>query len=406
MRLSEPRRIFQIVGLTACVVVVFPGLSEFFFQLPAEVAKFPDLAAGWRQLLTFAWMTGSPTLYSIGLAAAFWWTTQMGPIEGRWRHLALGLLILQLFLALNVNADLLFIVGAEIPFVLRGRTAFFWLGAQCIATGAYILILAVARSRNLVIVGMDHTPRPLTLALGILVVTAFNIFAFGCGYLVVREETGRHLLVRTNAELRATQVLLDNSSRLGERLRIARELHDAIGHRLAALSIHLQLASRLVSGPAAEPVYEAHQVTTLLLREVRNVVGAVRDERVINLRQALEILTRDIPHPRIHLSLADELNHLDSPRAHNLFRAVQEAVTNAIRHSGARNVWITVGSYDGGWEFNVSDDGIGADEITAGNGLRGIRERMEEFGGSLHIVSRTGEGFRLYGTLPTEDAVL
>lgn len=255
------------------------------------------------------------------------------------------------------------------------------------------------------IVGMDHTPRPLTLALGILEVSAFTVFAFGCGYLVVREEAGRHLLVRTNAELRATQVLLEDSSRLGERLRIARELHDAIGHRLTALSIHLQLASRLVAGPAAEPVHEAHQVTRLLLHEVRDVVGTVREDRAINLRQALEILTQGIPHLRIHLSIADELDHLDPPRAHNLFRSIQEAVTNAIRHSGARNVWIALSSSDRSWQLDISDDGLGTEEVTLGNGLCGIRERMEQFGGSLHIVSRTGEGFRLRGILPAEDTL-
>jgi len=254
--------------------------------------------------------------------------------------------------------------------------------------------------------GLTHTPDALVVPISILVNMAWVAFAFGIGYLAVRAESARQLLARSNAELMAAQFVLADSSRMGERLRISRELHDAMGHRLAALNIQLELASRLASGPSAEAVGEARMLAKLLLSEVREVVSELREQQEVNLKEAIGILARGLVRPRIHLSLDEGLDTLDPSRAHALFRCVQEAITNAIRHSDADNLWIEL-SYDTDrWRLSVCDDGLGAREIQDRNGLRGIRERIEEMGGRLQIESQPGTGFHLYGTIPFVEGIV
>jgi signal transduction histidine kinase len=98
----------------------------------------------------------------------------------------------------------------------------------------------------------------------------------------------------------------------------------------------------------------------------------------------------------------EPLNVEDPERAHVLLRCTQEIITNAVRHAGARNLWIRVHREDGQVVIVAHDDGIGGevDEILPGNGLRGMRERLVQYGGALEVSMRRGEGFRLRASLP------
>src|SRR5204863_1503702 len=95
---------------------------------------------------------------------------------------------------------------------------------------------------------------------------------------------------RANAELHATRALLVEDSRVAERLRISRDLHDTLGHHLTALSLQLEVASRLASGPAAERVTEAHAITRLLLGDVRDVVSRLRESSHFDVAAAIRTL--------------------------------------------------------------------------------------------------------------------
>jgi signal transduction histidine kinase len=82
---------------------------------------------------------------------------------------------------------------------------------------------------------------------------------------------------------------------------------------------------------------------------------------------------------------------------------VQEIVTNAVRHSGARNLWLKVSMNDQTLAIDARDDGSGCDCVTFGNGLRGMRERVEEAHGSIEVSSMRGRGFEVRVTLPLSD---
>lgn len=218
---------------------------------------------------------------------------------------------------------------------------------------------------------------------------AFAAFANLVFALFRRERAARVELAAANAELVATRALLAESARKAERLRLAREVHDAIGHGLTAASVHLQLASRLED--PKEPLKEAQAAVKATLEEVRALVRAERDEGPLDLAAAVRGLGGALKSPRVHVDAPATVRVKDPERAHALYRSAQEALTNAVRHARAENVWIELSETS----VRVRDDGRGADALILGSGLRGLRERVEALGGALAIDARPGEGVRI-----------
>jgi signal transduction histidine kinase len=97
----------------------------------------------------------------------------------------------------------------------------------------------------------------------------------------------------------------------------------------------------------------------------------------------------------------DGLEVGEPEQARVVLRCVQEAITNAVRHAGAENLWIEVARADGGVEVRARDDGRGAGSLRQGAGLTGMRERLEQAGGRLDLDARPGGGFEVRAWLPT-----
>lgn len=154
-------------------------------------------------------------------------------------------------------------------------------------------------------------------------VAALVALAIGASRLVVREAQARAELARVHAELLATRELFADSTRTAERLRIARELHDALGHHLTALNLQLELARNIADRQTKGPVDHAHALTKELLVELRSVVSAMREEAPLDLSGALQTLASGIPHPRVHLDFEKDLR-VEAAFAHTIFRCVQE----------------------------------------------------------------------------------
>ena len=220
--------------------------------------------------------------------------------------------------------------------------------------------------------------------------------------LALRERAAREELTRANAELIATRSLLAENSRVAERLRISRDLHDTLGHHLTALSLQLEVASRLASGPAADRVHEAHAITRLLLSDVRDVVSRLRESSRFDLAEAIRTLAGSAATLDVHLDVPDEVAVDDPLQAHAILRCVQEIITNTSRHAAARNLWIAIERRDDGIALTARDDGRGADVVAWGNGLRGMRERFEECSGRMELSSAAGRGFEVRAFLPRE----
>lgn len=283
---------------------------------------------------------------------------------------------------------LLLIVAVMLPWMLSVVPAVCWLIGQNI-------LLAVTLSR-IPDVSLSDASMESGLFLGI------SLFAFMSSVVVLRENAARDELRRVNSELQATQVLLADNTRIAERVRIARELHDLVGHHLTALTLNLEVVTHLVNGKVLEHVQQAHSLARLLLADVREVVSDMRKDDTVNLANALNTLVKGVPKPKIHLDLPSGDVMTDPQRAQVLLRCVQEMITNSVRHAQAGNLWIRLSVSGDGLAMSARDDGIGADKVAVGNGLLGMAERLKQLGGKLEIESQPGAGFALHAWLPTQ----
>lgn len=295
----------------------------------------------------------------------------------------------------GLSGILLLVMAGVLPWLLSARAAVIWAIIQNLSLLPVFLGLR------------DITGEPLygwfDAILQSFLYLGFSSFTFATSMVARGQADAREEQRRLNAELRATRALLAESSRIAERVRIARELHDLVGHHLTVLTLNLEVASHLVVGNAKDKVRQAQSVAKLLLSDVREVVSQLRDEAEIDLGSALQSLIEGVPTPRVIMELPEDFRIEDARRAHVLLRCTQEILTNTIRHARAEHLWLRFArSEDGTVMLNSRDDGIGADAVTVGNGLSGMRERLSEFGGSLSIDSTHGGGFALAATLPME----
>ncbi len=220
-----------------------------------------------------------------------------------------------------------------------------------------------------------------------------SAFSYVLSLVACRQQNAKEELRKLNSELRATQVLLAESSRINERLRISRELHDLIGHHLTALSLNLEVASHITEGKAQKQVLKAQSIARLLLSDVRDVVSAFRNKGNLNFAQAIKELIDGIPRLNIHVDINDVYTIEDPKLAQTMLRCTQELITNCIKHAHAKNLWLEFSKDNDNIIIIIKDDGVGHKKsIEEGNGLTGIRERVKQFNGEATLIS-TGKGF-------------
>jgi signal transduction histidine kinase len=178
-------------------------------------------------------------------------------------------------------------------------------------------------------------------------------------------------------------------------------LHDRLGHRLTALNLNLEAAARAGPTGAADALAAARAVGKELLSEVRATVEELRDESErLDLSVALRTLGEQLPGLRVHVTAPQSLQLRDPRPALAVLRCAQEIVTNAARHAGAQNLWLELSQEEGLLALSARDDGHGSCAVRPGNGLRGMRERVESAGGTLSVETAAGNGFALRATLP------
>jgi signal transduction histidine kinase len=213
----------------------------------------------------------------------------------------------------------------------------------------------------------------------------FQAFALAAAALAASARHGRDVAVE--------------HSRALERLRVARDLHDTLGHHLTALSMHLEVAARVSDGRAKEHIERAHGIGRLLLADVRSVVSDLRDARPLGV--ALRALIAAHDKLTVHLDLAADLEGLGGEQAEALVRCVQEAMTNVERHADARNVWIAITASRSAIRLVVRDDGRTAPAAVAwGHGLTGMRERFTALGGRVDARRSAAGGFEIEASMP------
>lgn len=348
-------------------------------QLPPAIQGDPARAVALGVLLL---------AYLLAFAAA-----NLAELRGdaaRGRHLSLALLPLALLdgvLTAGITAPILLVIALSMLATRLPLGATLALAA--LANGLYYLIFRE----------LWQIAKPLyTLTL----YGSFQAFSVLLARMAFAAENARAELARVNAHLQATRHLLGDAARAGERLRLSRELHDLAGHRLTALRLNLELARRLPEAEGRDDrLAQALRLSDALLDDIRAVVGQLRAHDGLALAPSLQLLAQGLPGLQLELDLPDDLRVPDVDTAEVLQRCVQEGLTNALRHGGARRVRLQLVRQDGGLALRLSDDGRGHLQPKPGHGLTGMRERVEALGGRLLIEGGgAGRGFALDVWLP------
>lgn len=227
----------------------------------------------------------------------------------------------------------------------------------------------------------------------------FHVFAMLSASNAHKAHVARTEVEALNRELVATQHLLTEASRLNERTRIGRDLHDLLGHHLTALSINLQIAERISDGEVRTKVEECRALARLLLSDVRETVSQLRDGSAIDFTRSISLVIENVPELNINLEIDENLVIDDVEIAEALLRCVQEAITNSLRHAGAQRLWIVFRQDAGIIHLEIRDDGTADTELSEGNGLTGMRERLANIQGLL-TLDRVENALRLRIDIP------
>ncbi len=207
-------------------------------------------------------------------------------------------------------------------------------------------------------------------------------------------------LAVANDQLREAALRAEELAMARERNRLAREIHDSLGHYLTTVAVQLEAARALHATEPARAlgaVEKAHGLTREALVEVRRSVGALRAEGPVRpLVDRLRELAEGEIGARVELKILGEVRRLGPEVEHGLFRVAQEGLTNARKHAGANVVKLTADfSAANRVAVRVEDDGRGCAEPTGGFGLTGLRERVALLGGTVTAGNGEAGGFAL-----------
>lgn len=242
-----------------------------------------------------------------------------------------------------------------------------------------------------------------TKAVGVI---AFYLFALLARRLREEQEQARRLLL----ELEQSREALAQAAILGERQRLAREMHDVLAHSLSGLALQLEGARLLAVQNHADPkltesVDSAHRLAKAGLEEARRAIGLLRDEALPGPErlQALAQSFSDDTGIPCSFEISGEEHELSSEARLTLYRVAQEALTNVRKHADANRVEVQLSYEPEATRLVVEDfgtDGNRAREATgAGYGLTGMRERAQLLGGEL-AATPTSSGFRVQLWIP------
>lgn len=194
---------------------------------------------------------------------------------------------------------------------------------------------------------------------------------------------------RSLGRLRLANTEIEHLAKIAERERIARDLHDVLGHTLSVIILKSELAGKLIDRDptrARAEIADVEQTSRAALAEVRNTIRGYRahslDAEIKNARATLETAGVTVHSESAELPLTPAQESV-------VALVVREAITNVVRHAGARNCQLRLAPSGGNCLLEIHDDGRGGFQ-EEGNGLRGMRERIEALGGSIRRDTSTG----------------
>lgn len=215
-------------------------------------------------------------------------------------------------------------------------------------------------------------------------------------------------LENTYLKLKETSEELEELTIVAERNRIAREIHDTVGHTLTTVLLELEAGERLINidkETAVDKIRLAKEQVRRGLQDIRESVKTLQSgkelmEFVPSLKLLIDETTK---HGDIHIKYnIKELPKLTPMQEKAIYRALQEGLTNGIRHGSSTAFVFLLEYVNGEIHFLLQDNGIGTETIVKGFGLSAMEARVKELGGVLQVQSTPGEGFQTNITIPIE----
>ena len=231
------------------------------------------------------------------------------------------------------------------------------------------------------------------------------VFMISLLFYILSAITERHrieeelrMASQANRELNSYLALSEKIAEDRERKRIAREIHDTLGHALTGISAGIDAVKVLVDIDTNRAKEQLNNVSVVVrdgIRDVRGSLNKMRPGALENntLREALIKIIREyeaISNLEIHLRYEWDNIDLDIAKEDIVFRVIQESITNSVRHGHAKTIWIELLEEEEAYVMTIQDDGVGFDELHYGYGLKQMQERLMIIGGSVRFENRDG----------------
>lgn len=271
---------------------------------------------------------------------------------------------------------------------------------------------------------MKHTTSYNNI-LTVLIINTLCIFSFAFIGIYSREERSKKLeaqelydklrisedkLLEAYKELELYSNTIEELTLLRERTRVSRELHDSVGHSLSTLIIQLQAIQALIQKSpeaASNMLGEMVKFTKNSLENVRRTVRKLKPiefeayEGIFPIEELIKNFEK-LTGINVKLILSKEKWKLNSSQSHNLYRIVQESLSNSLKHGHAKNIQVSIQFFQDKIYSQIKDDGMGCDAACPSFGLKGIKERVKELNGSVDFHTSKGKGFEIIITLPKQ----
>lgn len=254
---------------------------------------------------------------------------------------------------------------------------------------ARVAVVGVGLMALAAVVPMDQAGTLVDRTLGPIHSTPLSIALAGLGMIAVRQ------LIALNADLHATRAELADLAVVGERERLARELHDLLGRTLSLIAVKAELASRLSAKGDQSAEAEWADVQRLARQAVRDVREAIAGDHAPGVTTELAAAETALRMAGITVSIANTAASIAPAHEPTIAWALREAVTNVVKHSGAHTCRISVATDAVATTLDVADDGCGPTGGGTGTGLDGLADRIHALGGTIEAGPCAECGFRL-----------
>jgi signal transduction histidine kinase len=248
----------------------------------------------------------------------------------------------------------------------------------------------------------------------------FVLFSYLAGYLIRHYQRSQLQILELYEELEQSHQALQEAhqqlqsyarqveelTEVRERNRIAREIHDTVGHTMTALLVQLQVAKTCMQRDPTkldETLHVSEELARSALQNVRLSVRALKEEKNQSFLDTLRKLVSDFSEmtgTQAILQVEGDLARISVTLQSTIYRIIQESLTNAKRHGDATEVCVELRIDQEEIRLDIADNGTGTNSIAPSFGLQGMRERVQEFGGSIQFVSETGCGFQVFVRFP------